>query len=93
MDHELSVTVERVYTLNGNGQLKAFVDVVVAGVLLVKGFRVVEGKQGLFVGMPSQPNKQGKWFDSVKVRSPALQTELNRLILEAYRKETSGTTG
>ena len=61
----LHLSVERVYTFDGDGPLKAFADVAVNDAVLVKGFRVVDGKKGLFVGMPQERSKQGKWFDTI----------------------------
>ena len=69
--------------LDGNGKTRAFCDVSVSGIL-IKGFRVVDGKKGLFVGMPQQQGKDGKWYEVVSPIDEEIRTHLATLILEAY---------
>ena len=91
MNEELRLSVERVYTFAGDGPLKAFADLNINDAMLVKGFRVVDGKNGLFVGMPRQGSKSGKWFDAVKPLTKSAHALLARTVLEAYTAETNGT--
>ena len=46
------------------GKIRAFLDLNLEGVI-VKGFKLVEGSNGLFLGMPSQKDKDGEWNDTV----------------------------
>ena len=85
----LHLSVERVYTFDGDGPLKAFADVAVNDAVLVKGFRVVDGKKGLFVGMPQERSKQGKWFDTIKPLTKTVHAQLTRTVLDAYAAETN----
>lgn len=87
----LRVAVERLYTFNGTGPLKAFVDVTINEAVLIKGFRIVDGKQGRFVGMPRQGAKNGQWYDAVKPLTKSVQAEFERAVLEAYAVETAET--
>ena len=89
-DETLRLNVERMYTFDGDGPLKAFADLTINDAVLVKGFRVVDGKKGLFVGMPRQGSKSGKWFDAVKPLSKSVHAHLARTVLEAYATETAG---
>ena len=57
--------VKRVIRLDGNGTVKAFCDVAIGGAYLVKGVRVVEGKKGIFVSLPREQGKDGRWYDTV----------------------------
>jgi len=85
----LQLTVDRVHRLEGDGSLKAFADVVIDEQLLVTGLRVVHGKKGLFVSMPRQESKQGKWFDIVKPLTKEMHAELTRTVLAAYQGKES----
>ena len=38
-------------------KLRAFIDVEFGGALVVKGFKIIDGKNGLFVGAPSRKLK------------------------------------
>jgi stage V sporulation protein G len=46
------------------GKIRAFFDLGIDGFIL-KGFKIMEGINGLFVSFPSQQNKDGEWFDTV----------------------------
>ena len=48
----VTFNVEKMYRLPDAGGLKAFADVSVNDVLVIRGVRLVEGKKGLFVSMP-----------------------------------------
>ena len=75
------------------GKVKAFFDVENSG-FEMKGFRLVEGINGLFVSMPSQKgkNQQGEdeWFDTVWIEKE-LRDQLNQLALDAYSGDFSET--
>jgi len=81
------VEVARIYRLDsGRSSLKAFADIVVDGKMLIKGIRVVEGKNGLFAGMPKmQSSKDGKWYDTFRILDDELKQELQSVVLEAYQ--------
>jgi len=76
--------VARLCRLDGNSALKAFADVVVAEQVLVKGVRVVEGKDGLFVSMPQNQGKDGKWYETVMLLNDELKEALQETVLEAF---------
>jgi stage V sporulation protein G len=81
------VEVLRLHRLNGESSLKAFADVSFAGVFIVKGLKVVEGKKGLFVSMPSAKGKDGKWYDTAYPLTGEFRESLNEVVLEAYEQE------
>lgn len=81
------VEVLRLRRLSGDSSLKAFVDVSFAGVFIVKGLKVVEGKNGLFVSMPREKGKDGKWYDTAHPLTREFRDLLNEIVLEAYEQE------
>ncbi len=56
----------------------------IIGQVFIKGIGIVEGKNGLFAGMPKSQGKDGKWYDMVKILDDELKQELQNRILEAY---------
>jgi len=78
------VEVLNLYRLDGDSNLKAFADVSFAGVFVVKGLRVVEGKNGLFVGMPRRQSKDGKWYNIAYPSTQEFKDLLSEVILEVY---------
>ncbi|MFZ2357283.1 MAG: SpoVG family protein [Candidatus Omnitrophota bacterium] len=79
------IEVSRIYKIDGDSKLKAFADVLLSGVL-VKGLRVVDGSNGLFVGMPRHQGKDGKWYDTVYPTTKEIKQELTDLVLTAYNE-------
>ena len=67
--------------------LRAIVSVKVADAIYLTGLRIIEGKNGLFVSMPSKKDKAGEYHDVYFAASKMRRDELQGLILEAYRKE------
>ena len=76
------------------GKVRAFFDIRTQEGLVVKGFKIMEGINGLFVSMPSQKgkNQQGEdeWFDTVWVEKE-LRDQLNQLALDAYSGDFNET--
>ena len=79
------IEVSRIYKVDGDSKLKAFVDIAVSGVV-IKGLKVVDGAKGLFVSMPRHQGKDGKWYDTVYPSTKEKQQELSRVILTAYQE-------
>ncbi len=79
------VEVVRLYRWDSDSKVKAFVDVCV-GDFVVKGLRLVEGKKGLFLAMPQEKSKDGKWFNSFYPRTKEAGQHLTDLVLAAYKQ-------
>ena len=80
----LKLEVSRVHKLDGTGATKAFCDLSVLDSIVIKGLRIVEGKDGLFVSMPREEGKDGKWYNTVIPLKREIKDEIERLVLEAY---------
>ena len=65
------------------GKIRAFFDLRTDEGLVVKGFKIVEGTSGPFVGMPSQKGSDGQYYDTV-VAEAEVKEEITRLAMEAY---------
>lgn len=81
---DLKLEVSRLYKLDGSSATKAFCDLSILDSFLIKGLRVVEGKEGLFVSMPREEGKDGKWYNTVMTLNKEVKDEIDRLVLEAY---------
>ena len=65
------------------GKVQAFFDVNIDGMIL-KGFKLIEGNDGMFVGMPSVKNKDGEYDQTVYMQKPQSQ-ELCKLAEDYYQ--------
>lgn len=81
---ELKLEVARLHKLDGEGATKAFCDISIMGSLVINGLRVVEGKDGLFVSMPREAGKDGKWYNTVIPLKREIRDEIEKVVLEAY---------
>ncbi len=85
MEKEQGLEVSRIHKVDGDSKLKAFVDITL-GDWLIKGLRIVEGKDGLFLGMPRHQGKDGRWYNTVMLNSKETHQELTDLVLAAYNQ-------
>ncbi|MDD5428763.1 MAG: SpoVG family protein [Candidatus Omnitrophica bacterium] len=81
---DLKIEVSRIHKLDGLGPTKAFCDLSIADSLMIKGLRIIEGQKGLFVAMPSEEGKDGKWYSIVMPLKRDVKDEIERIVLEAY---------
>ncbi len=79
------IQVSRIHKVEGDSNLKAFVDISLAGIV-IKGLRIVNGKNGLFLGMPRHQGKDGKWYPTVYPETKEIQQELSDLVMQAYQE-------
>ena len=79
------IEVSRLYRLDSGKPLRAFVDVIFNAQVLVKGVRVVKNRDGdIFVSMPKQQGKDGKWYESVRLLDDDSKQALQDVVLEAF---------
>lgn len=80
----MDLEIVRLHRMDGTSKIKAFVDISIGG-FVIKGLRVVEGKNGLFLGMPQGKAKDGKWYDSVYAADKETEQNLSQMVLAAYQ--------
>jgi len=81
------IEVARIFKVENKEEstLKAFVDVKVSDIVLIKGIRVLAKKEGgLFAAMPSNLAGDGKYYPTVKFLTAEANEELQKVVLEAY---------
>lgn len=87
MAKTLEIKVEKFYYIDNSSAVKAFADVSIGNSFVIKGVRVVYGKNGLFVSMPRQLGKNGKWYSMVYFTNNALKQELNDVVLSEFKSQ------
>ena len=65
------------------GKVRAFFDIQTDEGFTIKGFKLIEGINGLFVSLPSQKGKDDEYFDTVYV-APEIREELNHVAIQTY---------
>ncbi len=84
MAENQNLQVVRLHRLTGESKTKAFADVSIGD--FVKGLKIVDGKNGLFISMPREKSKDGKWYDTVFPVTQEARKSLTDLVLEAYQQ-------
>ena len=80
------IEVARIYKMENGKTLKAFVDIKINDVVLIKGVRVVAKKDGgVFASMPSQKADDGKYYPTARFLTAEANDEFQKIILEAYQ--------
>ena len=69
------------------GKIKAFFDLITEDGFTLKGFKLVEGISGLFVGFPSQKGSDDEYHDTVWV-----EKEVREQVIELAKKEYESST-
>ena len=68
------------------GKIKAFFDIVTGEGFTMKGFKLVEGANGLFAGFPSQQGKDCEYYDTVWA-DRELKDQVTSMAVKAYNGE------
>jgi DNA-binding cell septation regulator SpoVG len=72
---------------SGSNGLKAFFDLETSEGITIKGFKIADGKNGMFIGVPSDQDKndKGKYWDKV-LMSKEVKDKVTKIALEEYSK-------
>ncbi|KAB2921545.1 MAG: hypothetical protein F9K22_13590 [Bacteroidetes bacterium] len=72
---------------SGSNHLRAFFDVETTEEITIKGFKIADGKNGLFIAPPSDQDKNDKkkYWDKVKMPRE-LKEKLTTMALAEYEK-------
>ena len=83
----IEIKVLKVHRIDGENRIKAFVDISINVALLIKSLRIVQGKNGLFVSMPTEQGKNEKWYERVRCLNKDIREEIANIVLAAYSTE------
>lgn len=76
--------ISRINKVEG-GKTVAFVDIETDDGIIIKGFRLVNGQNGLFLASPDEKGKDGNYYETVIVPREIKQ-KMEKLAVEEYRK-------
>ena len=70
---------------NSGGKVAAFFDIQTPDEITIKGFRIVNGSNGLFISAPDSKGKDRKYYESV-ILPQKLKNEVEKLAIDEYNK-------
>lgn len=80
----MQISEIRIRKVTAEGKLKAYVTVTFEGCFVVHNVKIIEGKSGLFIAMPSRKTSTGEYKDVAHPITPEFRTELQDKILAEY---------
>lgn len=83
----MEITEVRVFLTSQEGPTKAFASVTFDDSFVVKDMRVVDGKKGLFISMPSRKDKNGEFRDICHPINNDTRTLIHDAIINKYNEE------
>ena len=80
----MEITDIRIRKVAADGKLKAYVTITFDDCFVVHNVKVIEGKNGAFIAMPSRKTKTGEYKDVAHPINSTFRGHLQARILEAY---------
>jgi len=80
----LKITKIEIRPMRDEGNLKAFCSVVFDDVFIVHSVKIIQGKDSLFVAMPSREVKNGQFRDTAHPIDNEFRLLMESLILDKY---------
>ena len=88
----MNITDIRIALLN-DPRLKAFVSITFDGVFVVKGLKIIEGKEGrLFLAMPSRKRPDGHYQDILHPIRRDFRIQLEEAVMAEYSRSLRAGT-
>ncbi|NLL12221.1 MAG: septation regulator SpoVG [Fibrobacter sp.] len=82
----MEITEVRIALIN-ESKLRAFVSITFDNCFVVRGIKVIQGPEGLFVSMPSRRTSRGTFQDIAHPIREEMRLKMDKLILEAFQAE------
>jgi stage V sporulation protein G len=80
----MEITDIRIRRVTAEGKLKAYVTVTFDACFVVHNVKVIEGKSGVFIAMPSRKTRTGEYKDVAHPITPDFRATIQGRILDAY---------
>ena len=85
----MDISEVRVRKVNQIGKLKAYVTVTFDNQFVVHNIKIIEGKEGNFIAMPSRQLANGEFKDVAHPISSEFREHLQKVVMEAYASDES----
>ena len=80
----MEITDIRIRKVSGEEKLKAYVTVTFDDCFVVHNVKIIEGKSGVFIAMPSRKTRTGEYKDVAHPIHPEFRAVLQKKILDKY---------
>ena len=80
----MEITDIRVRKVAGEGKLKAYVTITFDNCFVVHNVKIIEGKTGVFIAMPSRKTRAGDYKDVAHPITPEFRADMQKKVLDKY---------
>ncbi len=80
----MNITELKIRKVEGDEKLKAYVTVTFDECFVVHNIKIIDGKTGLFVAMPSRKNSEGVYVDVAHPINPEFRSAMQEKIISEY---------
>ena len=80
----MEITDIRIRKVAGEGKLKAYVTVTFDDCFVVHNVKIIEGKSGVLIAMPSRKTRSGEYKDVAHPICPDFRTKLQDRVLAEF---------
>jgi stage V sporulation protein G len=87
----MEITEVRI-TLRDEPKLKAFANVTFDNAFVIRGLKIIDGKKGLFISMPSRRAKDGTYRDIAHPINNEMRQAIEQAVLDKYQEEVKTPT-
>jgi stage V sporulation protein G len=88
----VDISEVRVRKVSQAGKLKAYVTVTFDNQFVVHNIKVIEGRDGDFIAMPSRQLANGEFKDVAHPISSEFRDHLQKVVMEAYAAQSASET-
>jgi stage V sporulation protein G len=87
----MKITEVRVFPVkNEDEKLKAFATITLDNCFVVRDLKVIHGRSGLFIAMPSRKKKDGTYADVAHPLNSETRKEIEQAVIDEYRRQAEG---
>ncbi|MDH5719145.1 MAG: SpoVG family protein [Spirochaetia bacterium] len=83
----VEITKTQVYARNDGRNTLGYAHITLGDTYVVKNLRIVKGKKGVFVGMPSNKTKRGDFIDIFFPITQEARIDLTQKVMEEFQKQ------
>ena len=81
------ITKTQVYARSDGKNTLGYAHITLGDTFVVKNLRIVKGKKGIFVGMPSNKTKRGDYIDIFFPITQEARLALTEAVIKQFKKE------
>lgn len=82
----MTITEVRIKKVDSGNNLRAIAAITIDGVFVVHEIRVIEGRDGLFIAMPSRKTPNGEHKDVAHPINTETREMIEKVVIEEYNK-------